>query len=207
MLPASSETIIRQAGGWDVRLRTTFSACRQYAGESKLILEETTPEASAPTESAALSLPPGLDLHLRLMETLDRDAVARGDTSVWELTRNVTEHGRVLLARGAHVELRLGPFVCTDSPVPFCLVDLRPSRILVPGLPAPLAAALVQPDLSSTFEIMFRGISRNAHEALLHMTAGQNVQSGVLVRNTGHQLRAGFETVWRTSKSDKTVKQ
>ncbi len=197
-LPARSETLMRYTAGGEFQMLTTFSGCRQYTGESTLIFDEPAPEAAPSAAPGDITLPPGVDLHLKLMDTLDARTVARGDVSVWLVERDVKAGRRVVLKRGAQVELRVENFTCTDNPLPFCLVQFSPERLRGAGSTGVLNAGLVEPNLQTTLDLYFRGSVRRMSETLSVIRRGRPLSGSVLVRNFDGQLHAGFQTIWRT---------
>jgi hypothetical protein len=119
LLPQSSELMMIDLFGNANRNRTQFSACRQYAGESKLSFVEATPDVTAPAPVAPvkpISLPAGVTVEVRLQTQIQSGRSATGDPVTALIARDVKKNGEIVAPKGAlltgritRLEKRKGP--------------------------------------------------------------------------------------------------
>ena len=109
LLPQSSELIMTDLSGNESRNRTTFSGCRQYAGESVLSFAEPPPEETkqAVTAVEAVTLPAGLVLDISLETEIDSARSAVGDPVTARVTSRVKREGSVIVPKGAMLSGRI----------------------------------------------------------------------------------------------------
>jgi hypothetical protein len=104
LLPQSSELVMIDLMGNANRNRTQFSACRQYAGESKLSFAEPTTDVAAPAptpEAKPIRLPPGLTVEVRLKTPIQSGRSATGDPITALVGRDVKKDGEIVAPKGA----------------------------------------------------------------------------------------------------------
>jgi hypothetical protein len=188
-LPAATEVTTSQTDGSADHSKLTFSACRQFTGESTLIFDDPPPASASPKQQD-VTLPAGVDLRLRLLETLHAATARVGQPSVWELVEDATLDGRVLLARGTRLELTVKRFTCDSRPTAFCFVELLPLRF---------TADLIRPRWRETLRIDFQRYGPAVNEALTRLYAPRPVPDGMLLRNTRDRLPGGYLATWRTA--------
>jgi len=111
LLPAKSELNMSDRSGNDNTNRTTFSQCRQYSGESRLIVDEDEVTAEAAAEprqpERVMDAPPGLMLELALESEIKFRDAAVGDPITAILQRPVKMGSGVVIAKGAVVHGRV----------------------------------------------------------------------------------------------------
>jgi|SRR5579871_820243 len=106
LLPRISDATLFDSDGQISRNHITFDNCREFKGESTLRFTETDsgqPATAAP--SPPQSLPPGIDLEIRLTSAVERGVTAIGDTVAAEITKEV--HRPLEIPKGAPVTLRV----------------------------------------------------------------------------------------------------
>lgn len=199
VLPASMEMTLVDLNGGENRNRAVFSGCKQYLGESRLIFEEPPPDSPAPQQHVEWTLPEGLDVRLRLSETLDLSKSAMGDPVVFEASRDAVRGGQVWLPRGAKVTLRLDHIACRGYPVSHCFLALAPGRFEFQNRSGGFRAELVQPDLWRSMEMLLRNVRPEFRSIPAEM--GQAPKDAVILVVSGRKLPSGFQTVWRTLKA------
>lgn len=104
LLPQSSELMMIDLAGNANRNRTQFSACRQYAGESKLSFVEAPPDVTAPAPAAPvkpISLPAGVTVEVRLQTQIQSGRSATGDPVTALIARDVKKNGEIIAPKGA----------------------------------------------------------------------------------------------------------
>jgi hypothetical protein len=88
--------------------RTTFGACRQYAGTSTITFAEPGSISAQPERPVqGAELPRGLNLELSLVDAVELTHAAIGDPVSATLTRDVKKNGVVLLPKGARFRGRV----------------------------------------------------------------------------------------------------
>ena len=201
VLPTSMEMTLVDLNGGENRNRAVFSGCKQYLGESRLIFEEPPPDSQTPQPVVQWTLPEGLDVRLRLSETLDLSKSAMGDPVVFEASRDAVRGGQVWLPRGAKVTLRLDHIACRDFPVSHCFFALVPGRFEFQNKSGDFRAELVQPDLYRSMEVLLRNVRPQLRTIPVEM--GQAPEDAVIFVVSGQRgkLPSGFQTVWRTLKA------
>jgi len=201
VLPTSMEMTLVDLNGGENRNRAVFSGCKQYLGESRLIFEEPPPDSQTPQPVVQWTLPEGLDVRLRLSETLDLSKSAMGDPVVFEASRDAVRGGQVWLPRGAKVTLRLDHIACRDFPVSHCFFALVPGRFEFQNKSGDFRAEPVQPDLYRSMEVLLRNVRPQLRTIPVEM--GQAPEDAVIFVVSGQRgkLPSGFQTVWRTLKA------
>jgi hypothetical protein len=199
-LPAMTELSMTQRNGVENRTVSTFSNCREYRGESKLIFEEPPNELpnAAPQPPEILSLPAGLEVRTRLEKAVELTQAARGDLLVMAVTNDVFRNGRKLLSAGAKVKARWQYFGCSGRPVAYCFAALKTESFEDGSRSGPFAAALESPSLE--FE-MTSGAQRwegrrppPIPKEISHLEKGTAaLYMGILTK-----LPRGYRLIWRT---------
>lgn len=201
VLPASMEMTLVDLNGGENRNRAVFSGCKQYMGESRLIFEDPPPEAETRESPVEWTLPEGLDVRLKLVDTLDLSKSAMGDPVVFEVSREAVRNGQVWLPRGARVTLRLDHIACRDFPVSHCFFALAPGRFAFQNKSGVFRAELVQPDLWRTMEVLLRNVRPQLRTIPLEMGQAPKDAAILVVSGQRGRLPSGFQTVWRTLKA------
>ena len=119
LLPKSSELVMIDLFGNANRNRTQFSACRQYAGESKLSFVESSPDAAAPVPAAPvkpISLPAGVTIEVRLQTQIQSGRSATGDPVTALIARDVKKNGEIVASKGAVLTGRITRFEKRKGP-------------------------------------------------------------------------------------------
>jgi len=197
VLPASAEMTLVDLNGGESRNRAVFSGCKQYLGESRLVFEEP-PEAPQPQSQVEWTLPEGLEVRLRLAEPLDLSKAAMGDPVVFEVSRDSVRGGQVWLPRGARVTLRLDHIACRDYPISHCFFALVPGRFAFQNKSGEFRAALVQPDLWRSMELLLRNVRPQLRTIPAEMGQAPQEAAILIVSGRRGKLPSGFQTVWRT---------
>src|SRR6202041_661211 len=102
--PESSELVMIDLLGNESRNRTQLSACRQYAGESKLSFAEPSSDVAAPSPTPQLKpikLPAGLTVEVRLQTPIQSGRSATGDPVTALVSRDVKKDGEIVAPKGA----------------------------------------------------------------------------------------------------------
>jgi hypothetical protein len=188
LLPAQSEEIIVDSAGLTTRNRLDFSACRQFAGHSKVSFDApATAESAAtsPAEAAPLKLPGNLQLSLRFANEIDLDYAAIGDEIQAELTQDVKSKGQVILPKGAMVSGRISRI---ERHVDFNVVGVTFFEVASGKLHAPLEL---------TFERSTGIIAPSIRNPQLN--SPPKAREGVMILQPGHaRLGQSILMFWRT---------
>lgn len=144
LLPVRAEQELAEVNRASVN-RISFSGCRQYSGESRLVFEEEEGSggdaAAAPTESVkALALPPNVWLELQLESAIQIGRAVVGDPVTFKLRRPVQVPSGPKIPKGALVHGRLTYF--RDRPFVFLGFELH--EIEFPGYLGTLTANIVE---------------------------------------------------------------
>jgi len=107
LLPVSAELNITDTGGDGSRNRTTFSACRQYRGESKITFDDPANTASDANTNRSLEMPAGLLLDVALESPIEQGRAAVGDPITAILKKPVTFGDGLSAPKGAVLHGRI----------------------------------------------------------------------------------------------------
>jgi hypothetical protein len=109
LLPSLSETLMVDLRGDTSRNLVRFSACHEFAGESKLKFGDDDDVAAATPAVAKreLTLPKNAEVNLRLIGEIDTDKAAVGDPVRAALANDIKDKGKVILAKGAEATGRI----------------------------------------------------------------------------------------------------
>jgi hypothetical protein len=132
LLPQSSELVMIDLLGNAVRNRTHFSACRQYAGESKLSFIESTPDVAAPAPTPQvkpIQLPAGLTVEVRLQTPIQSGRSATGDLVTALVGRDIKKGGEIVVPKGALLTGRITMLEKGKGDQDYCIVGLDFSTI------------------------------------------------------------------------------
>jgi hypothetical protein len=172
---------------------TTFSACREYKGESTLTFFAEPNAAAGPAGSLARlpdPLPEGLRLSFALTAQIPTDTAAAGDLFSAALTDPLRDdHGKVVAPKGAPVEGRIIRVESFVNP-PQTFVVLRPRTIEIRGVKVPLAAVPDFPRLAQT---------SGGRRFAIYLPRADEEHAAVF-RFTGAHVTVpkGYRTDWRT---------
>jgi hypothetical protein len=110
LLPKEATISIIHSDGSVAQNVITYSACREFRGESTLIFESPVEALAAPRSNSRtpkLSLPAGLPFSLTFTERIDPATAAAGDVIGARLNTAIVDHGRTLVPVGAAVKARI----------------------------------------------------------------------------------------------------
>ena len=145
LLPKSSELVVEDDHGTENRNLTTFSGCRQYAGESVISFADPDPAAApAPTPEPVVpvQLPDGLGLTVVFDETIRFQQAAIGDQIMGRVVENARWKGKTMVPRGAVVKGRLLGFKRYYGRVEFMRVAVTLTSVDFPGAHADIDAQI-----------------------------------------------------------------
>lgn len=105
LLPKSSDMILEDLSGNQSRNLTSFSGCRQFAGESTLSFADVPEDNAAPVAPAAppapIAIPPGTLVEVELLTRIKFPGAAIGDEIEARVRRDSKRKGVVLVPKGA----------------------------------------------------------------------------------------------------------
>lgn len=197
-MPVSMEMTLEDMNGAVHRNRAVFSGCKQYTGESTLTFGDPPPEAPVVEAPVVMTLPEGLAVTMKLKEELDLSKAATGDPVVFEVSKDAVREGKVLLGKGARVELRLDHVACQDFPRAFCLVALAPGRFVWGNKQGAFRSVLTAPDLDQMMAMLTKNMGRAQRIPLEAMAQAAPDSGFLLLSGKRPKLASGFTTTWRT---------
>jgi hypothetical protein len=111
-LPTASTMKITNIDTAEYRNETTFSGCRQFAGESSLRFDDPEPDEklAAPAVPETVTLPKGLYFGVQLSERLQWGQTVTGEKVKATLADTIKHKGVVLFPKGSIVEGRVVSF-------------------------------------------------------------------------------------------------
>lgn len=203
LLPKLSEMTLVHANGAESFNRTTFSACRQFTGESTLIFEDVPGDAPARAPTVAVTLPENLAIEIKLNENLDLSKAATGDQVRFIVSKNAVSNKQVALPAGASVDGRISAVECIDAPVLYCFAHIRLESFSFDNKEGSIRAELYSP----TLEQQMAAVS-NYRRSILSRTPRIYVVpppglGTVFVR--GKIWPKSSPTVWRTVKGPEGI--
>lgn len=175
---------------------TEFANCREYRGESTLILEEAPPPAGARTRSAPpkpLVVPVGSRFSFALTQPIPSDTAAAGDPFTGKLVQPLRDPRQKVLVHEDTVVmgrlLRVESFRVPSE----VIVVLRPEALVIKGSLVPLAAT---PDWQRA---MLAARSKDRKKMVFDLPQPGEEHSGVFRFPGEHAvIPKGFESDWRT---------
>lgn len=199
ILPSGMDMTLTSMDGTESRNRTLFSGCRQYAGETTLIFEDPPPESTVPKEQpVAIQLPEGLAVQLKPAASIDLRKSVVGDTVEFVVTKSVEQAGKVLLPKGALVEMRIDMAVCREFPTGHCFLALVPGNVTYENAIGPFPAKLEQPALDKQLDLAFVNVRPEMRLPPAELAQASPGASILLLRGSRAKLSSGFNTTWRT---------
>lgn len=199
LLPVSMEMTLTLVNGGESRNATTFSGCRQYAGESTLVFEDPV-ETKAPEAAVEVTLPEGLNVPLRLSKDLDLEKAARGDLVETRVSKDVKRKDTVLLPKGARVTLRLSKLVCRSSPLAHCWLALTPERFEFGNKSGVLRAESDLSQIETAANLFLRSVPARQLVAERRSLGDLEDGAGLFLVKGDKRLSSGFQMLWRTLK-------
>jgi hypothetical protein len=141
LLPSASELILVDMANQESRNRVRFTGCRQFSGESVITFDDPPPaaEPAAPAKIDEIELPADLGVTLSLIEDVDTEAAAVGDTVRARLQNDIKHKGRVLFLKGATAVGRITRLEKMDNET---LLGIEFIEMEAPGLRARLKMKL-----------------------------------------------------------------
>jgi len=196
LLPQEVEQYFVNQFGQETQSTTTFSACREYRGESTISYSppQTASGGEAPESAPAPAAVSGmLRFAMALAAPIDLRSAAAGDSFSARLLEPLRDGKRKTLApRGAIVEGRLLRVQTINKPAE-TIVVLKPSAVRIRGVSLPLAAAR---DWTHPL-IQVRNGSRRTAEFVLPRREEEN--AGLFVfPGSMKVIPRGYQTYWIT---------
>lgn len=198
LLPALAELRMADLFGNENLNKTIFSQCRQYSGESRLLIDEPEPvETKAPEPEHVYDAPTGLALDLSLTTDVPLRGAAVGDPVTATLLRQVKLPEGVVVPKGALVHGRLTLIRPSYSlRQPALAIGMIFTEAESPGLRVRLNASLDSIQSPSPEFINRPGASPSARNSRVE---NETIFGSVFfVRDSTAQLRRGLRMSWRT---------
>jgi hypothetical protein len=203
LLPRQSTLHFLMRDATESEISATYSGCRQFVGEAKLVLQAgETARKRPPARGAPISIPAGLPIMLALEEPIDSDTAAAGDTVAAQVTSAVRENASrtVIIPAGSKVQCRVVRMEhWLDSPRYF-LVALQLETIEVSGIVSPFYAILRRGEAEKTLQTETSGLIGRGRPILLR-PRGQSQLIATFTFTTAathYVMRRGYEMKWTT---------
>lgn len=197
-LPTMVDMQLSALDGTESRNRAVFSACRQYTGASTLRFDDPPADQPAAPAPVTITLPAGVSVAMKLVSTLDLAKVAVGDPVVFEVSKDATRGGVVLLPRGTRVQMRLDLLVCRDWSPPHCFVALVPVSFQFQNKNGLFRAELEFPSLERVMALTFSNLRPELRFIPAALGQASSGAAFLLARGTRGKLPSGYATTWRT---------
>ena len=202
LLPQSSELVMVDLLGNVARNRTQFSACHQYAGESKLTFAEESPDLAAPAPTPQVKpirLPPGLTVEVRLQTPIQSGRSATGDPVTALVGRDVKKGGEIVAPKGAVLTGRITRLEKRKGADDYYLVGLEFSTIEFDNRSGEVRASLQDSGLAQNRRAGYgRGSARRQMVDDDLPDADPKGGSVFVVRSSRVSLPRGHAMLWRT---------
>lgn len=199
LLPAQSESTFATQGQENRNL-TSYSNCRQFAGESTLVFEEPEEtEEETPAAKIQWGLPKELQVALKAVQEVGGNGLAVGDEVEFEVVRDAVQRREVWLRKGARVKMRVALARCVDSPVTLCMVALKPESFADDNREGRLRAVLEEPSLAAMMGLA--APMRGAQALTMRVEALEIPEGASLLVLRVPRLSPTFRMVWRTLES------
>jgi hypothetical protein len=202
LLPQSSELVMVDLLGNANRNRTHFTACRQYAGESKLSFAEPSMDTATRTvapESKPIRLPAGLTIEVRLQTPIQSGRSATGDPVTALVGRDVKNHGEIVVPKGAVLTGRITRLEKRKGNQDYYVVGLDLSTIEFDNRSGEFRASLQDPGLAQYNRgAPGRGPGRRQMMDDDIPEADLKAGSVFVVRSSNVSLPRGHSMLWRT---------
>ncbi len=189
-LPQSTLLKLWDADGSRDENHIDYAGCRAFQSESvfRPAVEGAAADAASaqPAAQRALTLPPGLDLHIDLRTPIDMESVSGGDAIEGRLEEELRGPGGAVLAPvGAIVHGRVVRAERHLQPASFFALGLRFDSVTIGGVEVPLVLDAI---LHSAEEKMLMGAFERAQGIGMYLFHGDP-----------RVLAEGFVSEWRTS--------
>ncbi len=198
LLPKSSEMTMEDFDGTLNRNATSFSGCRQFAGESTLSFEEAPADGGSPAPlREAIVLPAGLSMELELMTPVNFPGSAMGDEIEARVRNDVKRKGVVVAPKGALLKGNVALLERrTDGRGQSIIsVALQWREISFDGKVGPFEGQLEEGGAIPVRESSIRGIYRRPTMGERGMLPHRDV---FYVRKETLALPRGLPLIWRT---------
>ncbi len=201
LLPRENRLRILYTSACETESRTTYSACREYRGESQVRFDGFEAEAagSVPAVShSGAAVEAGISIDVRMLTAIDTDVAAAGDRVLARVASPGVNSrtGRVTVAEGSILQGRITRMEHRLKPSPHFLIVIQFESLEQNGAATPLTATL---DRTS------RTLSRG--ERIQMPAAGHN--RGALIFPTSksrYVVPVGYATRWRTVDASVTAR-
>ncbi len=203
LLPVASELRMTDMLGNDNRNRTTYSACRQYAGESAIKFEDPPPDAPAVAAEppAPISLPAGLTIELKLEHEIAGRRLAIGDPVRTVATKEARKDGAIVLPKGAILTGRISRWEHRRAGIDYWVlglifdtVEFGGRRGEFHGVPQSIAGVGPQAPVMAG-DARTASWGRSLGNPRIQGAPGEAV---LLLRGGASSLPRNFAMVWRT---------
>jgi hypothetical protein len=192
LLPERSELRMTGSDGHESINRTTFSGCKQYAGESTISFDDPA-DSKVPSQQAqrVLEMPPGLALHVSLETPITEGTSAVGDPVTAILKKDVKLGFGLVAPKGAFLHGRVVTLRRQDMQQPGWAVAFHFSELEWENTRASLNA-----DLVSTPGLQYEASRSTLLRSVIAQAASE---SGTFFVPGSHlSVRRGFPMVWET---------
>jgi hypothetical protein len=188
LLPAQSELSMIGSNGSEEHNHLTFTACRQFSGESVVTFDDAAPgePGAAPVPTRQFDLPKGLDVMLVIVKEVDLKTAAVGDPVPARVDTDIKQKGVVIVPKGATAAGRIVSLEKNDN---YWILGIEFPEIEAPGMLARMNGSLVHAV----------GIGSVSRREQLRTRTPVLPSEGIIPMNpTQRRLAKGCIMFWRT---------
>ncbi len=147
LLPRQSDLHFLLRNTTENEISIAYSSCRQFVGEAKLVTDPgAIDQKPADAPIAPIPIPPGLELPLKLEQSIDTDTAAAGDVVLAKVSKPVgpVKSRDVVIPAGSVVRGRIVRMEhWLNSPSRF-VIAIELDTVEINGVPSPLYATMAQ---------------------------------------------------------------
>ncbi len=214
LLPQSAEVLLTRLNGIELRNRTEFSQCREFAAESSVTFVAPAALDKPLSPVTEFQVPAGLTLSVRMAQAVDSKSSAVGDSLTAALVEPVSYRGAVLIPRGAILRGRIRQLERPDGPRPHYLVGLEFTDIEFAGHRARFTGEMIgyQPGVGISWLLRTSQVVTRDAGVAGSLTASRvdteiPVQlpgvSNFFIEGTAFRIPEGMQMTWRTTQLSK----
>ena len=198
LLPKRAELQLEFNDGQLDQNKTTFSACRQYSGESTIRFDDAVPTTSELKPPEEIVIPSSTQIYVEFKEKLSSLTAAVGDPIEVIVLRPVKVKGKVIISKGAVISGRLNRMERTVvSGTPIRIVGFEFNKLTAGNQFANLKAGIEEGGsvMSSRFPNRLTG---SRQRILVFWEPNGRTATAVFTQGNTLELGKGFLIVLRT---------
>ena len=203
LLPRHSKLHFLMRDTTESEISTTYSSCREFLGEAKLVDHPSVTNAEqARAPRAPISIPAGLSLSLALAEPIDTDTAAAGDAVVAQVSKPVRDpkSGVVVIPAGSKVRGRIVRMEHWQDSPRYFVIALLLETIEVNDIESPFYASLKPNEEERALGKETSGLVARGQPIFLRPRGQSRLVANLVFASAGKRyvMPRGYETKWTT---------